>query len=62
MQAMAHYLCINQSHMILLHSVIQTSLFSWGIIFSHCAHLKLGHGLHALFKVCSGHDDSFHLI
>ena len=33
------------------------------IIFSHCAHLKLGHRFHALSKVipCSDHDDTARL-
>ena len=28
------------------------------VIFSHCVHLKLGHGFHALLKVCSDRDDT----
>ena len=28
------------------------------VIFSHCVHLKLGHGFHVLLKVCSDRDDT----
>ena len=27
------------------------------VLFGHCVHLELGHRFHALFKVCSDHDD-----
>ena len=42
---------IGHNQLLLLHNVNKS------VILSHFVHLKLGHGFHAVLKVCSDYDD-----